>query len=795
MSRPVLLLTLLALTACGPTRAFLKEGREAAAAQDWARAYRAYDHVLERKPAHPEALRGRAQAQDRVLAALDEVLSRELQAGRLDRVRQAIDEAARVDAPADWRRAWEQRWSRAWVERLTAEAEAAERRRALGEAWVWREALVWFTQDQGEADRAWTRLREAEWPGVQVTARGAGSEGLVEGLRRAWAGSDWSDVPLGEGPDDTGWRLALSLTRHTCETAVIDRREAVHRYTDGTLVPNPRVAALRAELAEAERSLSRAEAERDRLQLGEDRAYDRLQQASRAFQAALPALEAAERALADATRQRQHAQQAVTRSEQALARLDVLDREGAARRGEIQRLRGRRQELEGERVRLAQRLADAEPRLAAHRERLQAARDDRQQAQAALEGAQGALEQAQEVLVARREALAARGLEPPEHGDEAESIEEIEARIVELEAARDEIAQRLEGLKARLHAGGDAEAQARIEERLPRVEARLEAAEAAVQEAREELAIARFVQARRARRLAGRAVREAEGAVERARGQVEALRPVAEQSREEVDRLKARLAEVDQGLERTARRLERLRDEGAAALAEQDRLAPIAGELEARRRDFRRMAQGWRLAEVALARARDELDRRGALQQEAERVHAEARAFRVEAASVVADWADRRAEIRRDLEAEPARVELVKQATHTIARHRRTCRVEGRLSVTSPLAGTIERPLRLQQVDEDDTNPARPRIRLSEDPLRYDTSEGQTLSALDARATALTFQVLSEQVAAEADALRRAPGRTRDARTRQLALADHMQPTPDLQTFIQQRYDLPGRTP
>ena len=103
MSRTQLVVICLALLpACGPSHALLKQGREAAAAQDYESAYLSYNAVLQQKPTHGEALAGRRIAQEQVLAAADDEVTRLLAAGRLDAVAGVIEASSAVDPPADW---------------------------------------------------------------------------------------------------------------------------------------------------------------------------------------------------------------------------------------------------------------------------------------------------------------------------------------------------------------------------------------------------------------------------------------------------------------------------------------------------------------------------------------------------------------------------------------------------------------------------------------------------------------------------------------------------------------------
>lgn len=793
-----LVLVLAALAACGPSRAFLKEARSATEANDWERSYRAYDRVLDRKPAHLEALSGRGDAQRRILDVVDAELEVALANRQFDRADQALSLAARVDAPAEWVRPRRERWEQAWLQVLEAERATARQRGALGDAFAYAWGMEALTGSPTHAEvraSAWSELRAEELRSLSVAVRGPSQQRFSERLQAAWLESSWGQVPL-TSRGDGDLRVEVRVASDACRDEIVGQRRATHDYKDGTFVRNPRIRELQAQLSEAGRGWDAAEAQRRDRQRQEDASYGALEEVRRGVERLVPVLQRADRELAQLAADKERLAAQVGRSEAAGARLIELQQERQRRRGELDRLDQEQQAAANAHREASLRMQRVQPRLQALETQLRAAKQAKRQAEEADVAAQSSKAAAEAALTAARERLEERELEPPGKEERFDPVPELEGRVEETVEERDRRKSRVENAKASMTAAdatGDAAAITAAKTQLRSARSALRETREALEVLRNDLAKARFRQSRRRARKAARQAEAAAATLQQHLAVLQELRPRTQEVRERRDALSGRLAELDRSLVAIEGRQNELREQGRQARADREALTPVAQQLETRKRAFRDVARSLRLAVSTFDGLRRQMDRLAAVQADREAEHEAARQMRLQAEGIVREWSERGASLQAALDAEPDQVELLKHADYVVTRHRRTCTVAGEMRITSPRVGARTAPFTAEHVSEDDTHPADRRIRLPADALELDGPPPVVLDRLRAAAVAEVHATVGGQLADEASLRRRQARSDRDGQTRDRVVAEFLAPSGDVEAYLRANYTLPTR--
>jgi len=804
MPRVAVLLAL--LVACGPAHRLVREGREATVTEQWAVAYRAYDSALRYKPGQPEALAGRARARDVLLGALDASLEQALAQGRLHDLPPLVDEARRYDPDPAWVQRWQQAWRTAWIERLEADHTQARQAGLVGDAWVYASALAELDASPAREqalDRAWRQMREQEWPAVGIVGQDRTARELAGDVAVRWRETGWASVPVRHSRSELG--LVMDVRELDCDTERIGTRTQVQRYRDGTMVRNPRIPELHAMLDDALAQLDSAQRSLEARRTQEQQAGARASAAQRDLERALPDLDAAQREVVAAAERRDAMRAAVTESEEAVDIVHHLRGQQQQLRGERHALLDERRGLDAEHGHLAGRLQEAQARVDDARSSLRQARSQAAKAKQAAQEAQADRDRIQERREAVRAELEELGAEPLPPDDKLAPLPRLEDLLEAAETAlndataQNKALQRARDRAAQAAAAGGAAEAAALEE----AEAALAAHQPKVVEAADAQRDARIalLQARHrrlSRRLARaeQALADAQQAHTEARSAARALEPALDQANQARADIEEDLAQVDAHLARIEQRLDRIEHRLPRIQSRLEGLAPIAADLQRREQLFRRALRDWRDLEARLDAVGQATAQLTARRDRTASELLDARELRLEAASAVEGWLDRRQSLRQELDAQPARVELDKQAEYTVSRYRRTCTARVDWSVHAPLAGVGSSQLELTRVDEDDTWRANPRIRLQADPLAFPASQEQVLLGLRAQASAELFSVLSAHVQAEGQARRQRSADTPDAGTRLLAIARLMDGQDEaLTTHLQSAYDLPQQAP
>lgn len=796
---PVLALALLG-AACSPARRFVKEGEGAALSGDWERAFRAYDHAVRLDPDHGSAVEGRSRAQEILLERAGTEIERALQAGELDRVHGLMSTARSWEAPAEWLAPRDAAWRSAWSLRLEGAYTQAAGQGHLGEAFVLADALAGFTADpadEARAGEAWTRLRQAEWPAVALEVRGPSAALVRAEVEERWLASPWREVALvpsrGAGTGSLG--LDVVVQEDGCQTRQIGTASAVHRYTDGTMEPNPRLPVLERQIRTAQGQLDRALDAQVGRQRDEDEAFAVLDGAERALAAFMPTLERAEIELSTLTVRRDRAQDRVREAEQAQDTLAA----NAQRRSDLER------RLDT----LTRRMREVDQRYGIHRHALDEARQAEARSQAEARDAERAVaelteaeaEAAEQLRVARetleriRERLASLDAEPPGPDAELPSPPELRERLEEvtgrLEAQRARLARREAALETARAEDPDAvpAAEAAVAEAQERVTT-LEARAARVQV---RLLQSRFLRQRGERRRARQTLDglrderlRAEGALGQATTTAEAAAARAGEAQALVDEDEARMAELQ-------RRHQRIGAEVSELAMEAQQIAPIAADLPRRVDAFRQHASGWRAALAARDRAGDRVAALTVARDRSLAEHRERRAARIEAGAVVDGWRDRVDTLKAERAREPDRTEVVKSVRYTIEQHERRCVVRATSTLTSPGLAPVSGVDEQVDTDRDDRIRAQPRVGLEGDPLAFEEDDATTLATLRRTVVSGLEEQLAARVRQEGTRRLQAGTQDRDARSRDLALAAFMGADEGaaLSAYVGESYALP----
>ncbi|MFK7927065.1 MAG: hypothetical protein AB8H79_02670 [Myxococcota bacterium] len=770
MRRAPLVMGLALLAACGPAHTALKEGRIAAAADRHEDAFAAYDRVLRSRPNKDEARAGKSHARARILDAANEALTRALAAGDLDGVRDAIEYGRRHEADEQWIARWDAAWTDAWVRRMDSARVDADERGSLGESWTWANTIAEFTgqpEHDARATDAWNRLRRQEWQAVALIGRGVGADATTDAIAASWTQGPWKEVPVIRRAASAGiLSLTFNITDRSCTVQQVGQRAATHTYTDGTMVNNPRIVELQRQIRSDEQQRLRAWNQLEQLRSNEDRAFRSLEAAGMNLDAFLPVLDTAVAVLNQSFDRRERAAAAVTQAQDAARRMDRLQAERSELRAERRTLGPQRDAVAQQRVQVDRSLEHANRRLQPLKAQMREVRAERNATQEALNKARESLKTAKDRLTEIRAQL--EELDVPEAEPDAKllNIPLLKERLEEADAAL-----------AAAEQGQDADA--------------LAAATEAQQAARVALLQAQLRKGQSQRRRRATAVKTTENELARQQGMLDGLSRAVKPLKAEQTRLVAERDTLGQRAAEIAARLVEIEQRQVQIRQRQSRIEPLAAELESRTQRFRRAASAWRAADEALQQLRVEGDQLQEFRLSAEQEHRQVRAQRLQARTLVDEWDQALDTLDKALADEPGQIELQKRASYTITRHRRTCVSTATLTTSSPFAAPASDTVVHQSVHEDDTTPARPRIRLRQDALNFGSTDGAQLQALSEQTSGALAQALTAQVHADGSARRTRVGQTLDTATRNAAMAEFMDPKGALQSFVQARYPVP----
>jgi hypothetical protein len=817
-------------------------------------AYASYEHAARIRPGSAPAQQRLREARDEVIDLLDDHLDRALGAQRYAEVGEILTEARRYSPPRGWLSAHtdaalaavrsearallqadrhaeahallsatagspalaalavdRDQASEIWATALRKQADSAANRGALGAAIVLRDSALSLSADPASsATRAAQHraLLAEEWGGVHLTVRGAAEHKAVvqAGLQQRWGDSRWSAAPMrSQGTNIAHVTAAVRITESGCSESMTDTVGAIHRYTDGTFAPNPRVQELSHELLSTARGLRSAEDALEDAHLHLERAERRQAAARAAVDDEEPRLEAAQAREAAAIHQLERA--TADHNTSMASRADIEARETEiAQLLNAQRERNRlRRALEQET--LPERSTDQENARRAHHRAAEAVEDAaaaEQLAQAALDEAAQRIQQAERALAdaeqaegdhaglqeALREATEARKSAAQAHQAAIETAQQANAALSALEAAPDTPAEDLRAATAERDAAVRARKQSRQAlNEAKTVEADREAQVAEHGEAHnDDRAGARELeQAQADRERTGAALQLAR--VERAEAEAR-LRAATERmakADEALDAVGRELAQLDREDAEQARRLSQLESEiralGASIALSTDRQEALQEAQRAREEAARRLAS----AEARMAPLRDALKQ--ARQRTAQ--HQQSRADREQERRALADTLRG---LQAELDATPGSVEVVKEHRYTVETWTRTCTFTVAQSLRG--SGPEQQPVRTASTtSRDRTSAGFARGGLASDPLQYELSSSDALARSREAVIETVWADLSGQVRAEAAGWRQhASGPDLEESTRAWLVASWLDPSradQGIAAAIYERYDVP----
>ena len=827
---------LLLLTGCASRH--LRIGDDAAHAQDWRAAYASYERATSIRPGSASAQQRLREARDEVMALLDGHLDGALRAHRYAEVGELLSEARRYDPPRSWlaahtdaalaavraeARAQQQAGQYAtahallsttatspalsalatdrdqaaarWAADLREQADSAANRGALGAAVVLRDGALALSADPASAATRAVQhqaLLAEEWGGVHLTVRGGAAEhkqAVQAGLQQRWSGSRWSAAPMRSHATDIAHVTAsIRITESGCGEAMTDTTGAIHRYTDGTFAPNPRVQQLSHELLETARALRAAEDDVEDARLQLDRAQDRQAAAEAAVAAEEPRLQAAEAREEAAVHQLEQA--AADHASSVASRQDIEVREAEiSELLDAQRERNRlRHALE--QGTLPERSTDQESARRAHHRAAQAFDDAstaEQAAQAALDDATRRLQQAEQALAgaaqafddlgdlqaALRAATEARKSAAQAHQAAVEAAEQASAALTALEA---DPGTTPDALQAAI-AARDAAVKARKQSRSALNQARTAEADHKAQ-------LAELTEQQSEDRSAARQRDEARDDREAARDALQVAAVDRAQAESRLQEATARLTTADEALAAVQRQLDQLDREDADQAR---RLSQLESEIRAlgsslslisdrqealheAQRDREAAARRLASAQARMAPLRD------ALRQARQRTtqHQQLRAERERERRALADTLRT---LQAELDATPGQLEVVKEHRYTVETWTRTCT----FTVAESLRGTgaDQQPVRSSTTtSRDRTWAGFAHGGLAGDPLQYETTSRAALARSREAVIETVWADLSGQVRAEASTWRqRARGPDLEESTRAWLVASWLDPS------------------
>ncbi|MEL6343335.1 MAG: hypothetical protein AAFV53_09365 [Myxococcota bacterium] len=388
-----------------------------------------------------------------------------------------------------------------WATDLRTRSSGAARAGDVGQALLWAAGAASLSRDAADQrlhQDLWASLLKEEWRGVSVgwTGQPGAKNAVKAGLVERWAASGWqrADWAPSRKATITG---QVRLIADGCARERVAVKQKVHNYTDGTMIPNPRIPTLQEQLqgiidaravmyqkvttSQAVVEDRRVEASRRRAeydqqyartqdaQVHRDAAEQRLIAAERSLQIAVDAtamlqtLEGERRALRDAEPRlvAQHDRlndaviQARAEREDARNTLRVVQTGQQQLNGEFQSATDRVRDLEQEREALSAGITT----LDRERTRLQGVKQQSTSKQSALDSKlryhQGLADTARRELEAiereiatvsqRLDAARARVREPVQRLDELDqSIKTLKARLARMEQQLADVNEQLE---------------------------------------------------------------------------------------------------------------------------------------------------------------------------------------------------------------------------------------------------------------------------------------------------------------------------------------------------------------